>query len=110
MEEEDKENQEQLRFFPLPIDAAYCLKCKQGFDPLYETRKLYYLQDCLHMFCKKCLAKQMNGTFLKKMGNIQCMECSLPMHECDYKKIMGDKRFEKLSQEVIRLMFKIVIC
>ena len=52
-------------------------------DSLYDTDKLWYLDDCLHPYCKACLAKIINTEFLKTDGNIKCKLCNGRITELD---------------------------
>ncbi len=45
--------QKQKRIF----DAIQCQGCHTDFDPYEDVQKIYYLSDCAHLFCKKCLSK-----------------------------------------------------
>jgi len=63
-----------------------CLKCKKFyFDD--ESKKRVVLTVCGHQFCKGCVIKSINTSFIKNNGSVKCLfdECESNLQEADYK-------------------------
>ncbi|KAL4460977.1 hypothetical protein ABPG74_016449 [Tetrahymena malaccensis] len=90
-------------------DQVQCQGCKKGFDSNFDSDKIYYLNLCLHPFCKGCLIKQINTDFVNKAG-VSCLTCNRDLVEYDYNNLIGKEKYEQLEQKMIQKMYNLVSC
>lgn len=53
------------------------------FDSNFDSDKIYYLDSCLHSFCKGCLLKQINNDYVNN-SCVRCNACSKELIPYDY--------------------------
>lgn len=108
-----------MEFNAFVKEKIVCLKCKTEFDEAFDTDKIWYINSCLHPFCRACLNKQIQTKYVSSEGNIQCLECRKDMQPFeievaggDYyvQEIIGKEKKEQLEQGLIEKQFNIVTC
>ncbi len=53
-------------------DIVSCQICDQKFYSSFDLSQLVYADACLHLFCKKCLARHIDQELVNQGGCLQC--------------------------------------
>ncbi|KAL4472349.1 hypothetical protein ABPG72_002832 [Tetrahymena utriculariae] len=91
-------------------DQTICNGCKQKFDSNLDCDKFWFLNNCLDVFCKKCLLKQINEEYIPNKGQIKCKVCKSKLEKEDFENILGKEKFDKLDTQLLEQGCDIVAC
>lgn len=71
-----------------------CNSCQKNFYD-FDVDKFWYVNQCLHLFCRGCLVKTIDQQYIKSEGKIKCLIMTCNKFLDDYDFIVYFYFFEK---------------